>query len=210
MNPASVAYGPDGLLPAVVQDAATGRVLMVAYMNEAALRRTLETNRVTFWSRSRNELWEKGATSGNTLELVTIAPDCDGDALLVAVRPAGPACHTGAESCFDADPAGTGFARLETLWAVISARAAARPEGSYTAALVAGGIDAVARKVIEEAGEVVLAAKDHAGGGPADRVDEEAADLLYHLLVLLAERGLGPAGFLGVLDERAGRSRPAS
>jgi phosphoribosyl-ATP pyrophosphohydrolase/phosphoribosyl-AMP cyclohydrolase len=165
---------------------------------------------VTFWSRSRNEVWEKGATSGNRLDLVAIDPDCDGDALLVTARPAGPACHTGATSCFDADPAGAGFVRLEDLWAVIAARAVERPDGSYTASLITGGTDAVARKVIEEAGEVVLAAKDHASGGPAARVEEEAADLIYHLLVLLAERGLGAGEVLDVLQRRAGEPGTAS
>lgn len=197
-----------GLAPAIVQDADTRQVLMLAWMSPEALRITLETGRVTFWSRSRQELWEKGATSGNTLELVEVASDCDRDALLVTARPAGPACHTGSVSCF---PVGTvdwerrepGFARLEGLWSTITDRAASRPEGSYTVRLLDGGPDLPARKVVEEATEVLIAAKDH-GAGTADdiRLAEEIADLVYHLLVLMRERGLDPSV---VLDELAGR-----
>ncbi len=203
IDPDAVAYDASGLAPAVVQDVATGQVLMVAYMNREALAATLDTGQVHFWSRSREELWRKGATSGNTMEVVAVAADCDRDALLVTVRPAGPACHTGAVSCFTDDPR-QGFAGLEALWDVIALRAAERPPGSYTAELLAGGVDAAGRMVLEEAGEVLLAAKDHAAGGPADRVVEEAADLLYHVLVLLAERDIDPAA---VLDELARRRR---
>jgi phosphoribosyl-ATP pyrophosphohydrolase/phosphoribosyl-AMP cyclohydrolase len=194
-----------GLIPVVVQDRRSGRVLMLAYADAGALEATRETGEAHFWSRSRGERWHKGATSGNTMEVRDIRLDCDGDAVLYVVDPAGPACHTGQVSCFeDAEPA-AGFAALESLWAVIRDRAARRPEGSYTARLLAEGVDGPARKVAEEAVEVVLAAKDHATGRAGDRrLAEEAADLLYHLLVLLAERGTDPALVLEVLDERAG------
>lgn len=197
-----------GLVPGVVQDAATGRVLMLGWLNEESLRRTIETGFVHFWSRSRHSLWMKGESSGNTLSLVDVAADCDSDALLLRVRPAGPTCHTGARSCFDTDLDATqaiqGFATLEDLWAVVAERAEQRPEGSYTTLLLDGGVDAVARKVTEEATEVLLAAKDHAAGtGPGERIAEEAADLVYHLLVLMAERGLSPAAMLDELRSRA-------
>ena len=170
-----VAFGPDGLVPAVVQDAADGRVLMVAYMDAEALAATVATGEVHFHSRSRGRLWRKGETSGNVLRLVGLATDCDSDALLVTVDPVGPTCHRGTRSCFDADGApagrdGQGFAWLETLWATIESRAADRPAGSYTAELLAGGVDAVARKVTEEATEVLMAAKD-------DAAAEAGADL---------------------------------
>ena len=213
-----VAFGPDGLVPAVVQDATDGRVLMVAYMDAEALAATLASGDVHFHSRSRGRLWRKGETSGNGLRLVGLATDCDADALLLTVNPVGPTCHRGTRSCFD--PAGApaervtlGFAWLETLWATIGSRAAQRPEGSYTARLLDGGTDAVARKVTEEATEVLIAAKDDAAAEAAgsDRAGtraalaEETADLLYHALVLLAERDLPPDASLEVLR---GRHRP--
>ena len=195
------------LVPAVVQDAATGQVLMVAYMNQAAFDATLETGQVHFWSRSRDELWRKGATSGNTLELVDVAADCDGDALLVTARPSGPVCHPGTETCFDGTSAPV-FGQLGALWATIADRRDQRPPGSYTASLLEGGADATGRKLTEEAVEVVLAAKDHSHGAADDRrVAEEGADLLYHLLVLLAERHVDAGLVLEVLAERAGDSR---
>ena len=199
-------------MPAVVQDAADGRVLMVAYMDAEALAATIATGEVHFHSRSRDRLWRKGETSGNVLRLVDLATDCDGDALLVTRRPAGPTCHRGTRSCFDpdgapADRTSQGFAWLETLWATIAERAAERPAGSYTASLLDGGVDAVARKVTEEATEVLLAAKDDAAAerAGADRVGTraalagEAADLLYHALVLLAERAVSPAEVIDAL-----------
>ncbi len=195
-------YDERGLAPAIVQDARTGRVLMLGYVNATALEATRRTGFLHFWSRSRNRLWKKGETSGNVLEVVSLGRDCDGDALLVQVLPAGPTCHTGAVSCFAAE-AGRGAATLDRLWETIVARATLRPEGSYTVELLDGGVDACARKVIEEAGEVVLAAKDHAVGGPATRVVEEAADLLYHLLVLLAERDVPFPEVAAELDRRA-------
>jgi phosphoribosyl-ATP pyrophosphohydrolase/phosphoribosyl-AMP cyclohydrolase len=203
MNLPDVRFDERGLVPGIVQDAVTRRVLMVGYLNAESIARTRDTGLVTFWSRSRNELWQKGETSGHVLELVDMAVDCDGDALLISAVPRGPTCHTGAVSCFD-DDLDQGFAWLERLWSVIAARTADLPEGSYTAALLAGGVDAAGRKVTEEATEVLLAAKDHAAGGPATRLAEEAADLLYHLLVLLAERGLAPAAVLAELRRRAG------
>jgi len=202
-----VRFDERGLAPAIVQDAVTARVLMLGWVNTEALRRTEETGKVHFWSRSRQTLWMKGETSGNTLTLVDATTDCDGDAVLLRVIPTGPTCHTEKPSCFDAaddNPAPLqGFAWLEDLWALIALRTATRPEGSYTARLVAGGVDTTGRKVAEEATEVLLAAKDHAAGtGPAERVTAETADLVYHLLVLLAERGLTPAATLDELRNR--------
>jgi phosphoribosyl-ATP pyrophosphohydrolase/phosphoribosyl-AMP cyclohydrolase len=236
-DPAAVRYDAAGLAPVVVQDAADGRVLMLAWANAEALAATLASGEVHFFSRSRGALWRKGETSGNVLRLVDLALDCDGDALLARVEPAGPACHRGERSCFDPDGraaprpltgaspvagtspfagagqlpgAGQGFAWLETLWATIAERAAARPEGSYTARLLAGGVDAPARKVAEEATEVLMAAKDdavveRAGGdrtATGDALAGEVADLLYHALVLLAERGLDPSAVIARLRER--------
>lgn len=209
------AYGPDGLVPAIVQDAADGRVLMLAWMDAEAFEATVRTGEVHFHSRSRDALWRKGETSGNVLRLRSIAADCDADALLVTVDPVGPTCHRGTRSCFDPDGAPAersteGFAWLETLWTTIESRAAARPAGSYTATLLDGGVDAVARKVAEEATEVVLAAKDDsaAEAAGADRATAgvalagEVADLLYHVLVLLAERGARPSAVIETLRSR--------
>jgi phosphoribosyl-ATP pyrophosphohydrolase/phosphoribosyl-AMP cyclohydrolase len=201
-----VRFDDRGLVPGIVQDVATGRVLMLGWLNADSLRLTEETRQVHFWSRSRQELWRKGETSGNTLDLVDVAVDCDGDALLLRVHPAGPTCHTGTTSCFGpGEPAAPqGFDQLERLWEVIARRNAERPEGSYTAALLDEGVDAVGRKVVEEATEVLIAAKDHAAGeGDRSRVAEEAADLLYHLLVQLAEREVAPAEVLTELRHRA-------
>ena len=205
MNLDELTFDSQGLIPGVVQDAATGRVLMVAYLNKEAIARSAEVGEVHFWSRSRGEMWHKGATSGNRLDLVAMMPDCDGDALLLAVRPQGPACHTGEESCFPSSrvlPA-EGFARLDALWDTIMRRAAEMPPGSYTAELIAGGVDQTGRKVLEESGELLMAAKDHARGGSEGAVAEEAADLIYHLLVLLTERGVPRDDVLTVLEERA-------
>lgn len=213
-----VAFGADGLVPAVIQDVHDGRLLMVAYMDAEALAATIATGDVHFHSRSRGRLWRKGETSGNVLRLVALAADCDGDALLVTVDPAGPTCHRGTRSCFDpigapSERASQGFAWLETLWSTIVGRAATRPAGSYTAQLLDGGVDAVARKVTEEATEVLLAAKDDAtaetGGtdraATRDALAGEAADLFYHTLVLLAERDLPPAAVMETLRTRHGR-----
>ena len=201
----AVAFDENGLVAGIVQDASTGRVLMLGWLSEEALRTTQETGQVTFWSRSRRELWRKGETSGNTLEVTGIALDCDGDALLITAQPAGPTCHTGAVSCFDAEAAAPGrsFAELDHLWRVIAQRAEQRPAGSYTSSLLEAGVEGPGRKVTEEATEVLLAAKDHAAGAADDeRVAEEAADLVYHLLVLLAERKVDPALVLRELVAR--------
>ena len=200
----AVRFDADGLVPGIVQDARTGRVLMVAYLNAESLQLTKETRQVHFWSRSRQEIWRKGATSGNAMTVTRISPDCDGDALLVEAVPSGPACHTGAESCFDGAGARSEALIPPDLWPVIVGRAADRPDGSYTTSLLEGGVDAVGRKLTEEATEVLLAAKDLAAGtGSTHRVAEEAADLVYHLLVLLAERGLSPGDVAAVLRERS-------
>ena len=166
------------LRPAIVQDATSGRVLMLAWMDDEAERLTRETGEAWFWSRSRERLWRKGETSGNTLAVEELRDDCDGDALLLRVHPAGPACHTGSLSCF-----------APGLWRTIAERAAERPAGSYTTALLDAGLGACARKVGEEAVELTVAALDESD----ERVVEEAADLVYHLYVLLAARGLDVA-----------------
>jgi phosphoribosyl-ATP pyrophosphohydrolase/phosphoribosyl-AMP cyclohydrolase len=206
-----VRFGAGGLAPVVVQDAAGGRVLMLGYMNAAALSATLETGDVHFHSRSRDRLWRKGETSGNVLRLVGLSTDCDRDALLVTVDPAGPTCHRGTGSCFDLDRVdgwrgqAQGFAWIETLWETIATRAIERPPESYTTSLLEGGTDVVARKVAEEATEVLLAAKDDAAR-PNEQtriaVAEEVADLLYHTLVLLAEREVPPSAVIGALRAR--------
>ncbi len=205
-----VRFGPDGLVPAIVQDAADGRVLMLAWMDAEALAATVETGDVHFHSRSRDRLWRKGETSGNVLRLIDLAVDCDGDALLVTADPVGPTCHRDTRSCFDPDGAGAervtqGFAWLETLWSTIASRAEERPSGSYTTSLLDGGVDAVGRKVTEEATELLLAAKDDATAtseATRSALASEAADLLYHALVLLAERGVAPSDVLATLRSR--------
>jgi phosphoribosyl-ATP pyrophosphohydrolase/phosphoribosyl-AMP cyclohydrolase len=175
------------LKAAIVQDAGSGRVLMLAWMDAEAERRTRETGEAWFWSRSREQLWRKGETSGNTLAVEELRDDCDGDALLVRVRPAGPACHTGSLSCF-----------APGLWRTVAQRAAERPAGSYTTELLEAGVGACARKVGEEAVEVSVAALDESD----ERVVEEAADLVFHLYVLLAARGLDIAQVDEVLAAR--------
>jgi phosphoribosyl-ATP pyrophosphohydrolase/phosphoribosyl-AMP cyclohydrolase len=190
---------------------------MVAYVDAEALAATLASGDVHFHSRSRGRLWRKGESSGNVLRLVDVAIDCDGDALLFRVNPTGPTCHRKTRSCFDAadavaapapSAAAQDFAWLETLWTTIDARATADPATSYTARLVAGGVDAPARKVTEEATEVLMAAKDDAVAAPEaqaktrDDLTGEVADLLYHTLVLLRERGLPPAAVIARLRER--------
>jgi len=203
---ARVRFGADGLIPAVVQDAGTGRVLTQAWMNRESLERTLARGETWFWSRSRQELWRKGATSGNTQAVRAVLLDCDGDSLVVLVDPAGPACHTGAETCFgDALTDGDvpePFAALADLERTVADRAAAAdPEASYTARLLAKGIDTVCKKVGEEATEVVLAAK----GAEHGQVVYESADLLYHLAVLWRATGVS---LDEVAAELASRRRP--
>ena len=174
----------DGLVPAIAQDAATGEVRMLGYCNRAALEATLATRVVTFFSRSRSALWVKGGTSGNRLELVNARADCDSDAILLLVRPIGPTCHTGADSCFgDAGPPGIGF--IAALAHTIADRTGADPADSYTARIFAQGIKRIAQKVGEEGVETALAAV----AGDSAELESEAADLVYHLLVLLEASG---------------------
>jgi phosphoribosyl-ATP pyrophosphohydrolase/phosphoribosyl-AMP cyclohydrolase len=188
----------DGLLPAVVQVAGDGAVLMVGYMSRESLDRTLHDGLVTFHSRSRNTLWRKGETSGNVLELVDIAPDCDGDTLLVRARPAGPTCHLGTRTCFDGEgpTAMPGF--LGRLEGVIDQRLGERPEGSYVTRLVGGGRRRVAQKVGEEGVEFALAA----AAGDREAAVEEGADLLFHLMVALQEQGLSLSHVIDRLERR--------
>lgn len=197
----------DGLLPAVIQDARTGRVLMLGYMNEESLLRTLADGRVVFFSRSRNQLWTKGETSGHFLEVVQVTADCDGDTILVLANPQGATCHKGTATCFaDArDPDATRIAFLASLEKTIALRIAESPEGSYTARLYASGIGRIAQKVGEEGVETALAAVTR----DAPELVGECADLLYHLLVMLKARNLS---FEQVVQELASRhaSKPTA
>jgi len=184
-----------GLVPAIAQDASTGEVLTLAYMSPESLRRTLQQRQVWFYSRSRQELWHKGATSGNFLNLREAWVDCDGDTILLKVDPTGPACHTGHTSCFftplteepsDYQRPEEGAGIVDELFAVIKERQRTTPEGSYTARLLSEGAPRIAQKVIEEAGETAIAATE----GDKERLTGEVADLLYHVLVLLATSGV--------------------
>lgn len=195
--PDGLTFGSDGLLPVVVQEQASGDVLMVAWANSEALQRTVETGEAHFWSRSRQRLWRKGESSGNVLRVRAAQADCDGDTLLLVVDPAGPACHTGARTCFG-ERSSTLAGVLDELARVVQSRALEAPEGSYTAKLLRKGLDASLKKIGEEATEVILAAK----GESDERLAEEAADLLFHLLVALHQRGLKPAQVLEVLARR--------
>jgi phosphoribosyl-ATP pyrophosphohydrolase/phosphoribosyl-AMP cyclohydrolase len=202
VDDSQVAFDDRGLVPCVVQDWHTGEVLTLAYMNVEALRRTRETGEIHFFSRGRQELWHKGATSGHTQKLKAIRYDCDGDALVALVEPAGPACHTGERTCFhrgELEPAAP-YEALAQLERTIVSRSVTRPEGSYTAELLADPARAGA-KVEEEAEEVVRAARDESD----ERVSEEAADLIYHLAVLLRARDLSLADAERVLDGRRQR-----
>ena len=175
------------LIPVIVQDADTNRVLMLAYADDEAVRRTRESGEAWFWSRSRQEYWHKGGTSGNTMAIVEIRDDCDGDTLLYRVRPNGPACHTGSQSCF-----------APWLWRVVAERVATKPEGSYVAKLLDAGMLKVAQKVGEEGVEAALAAV----GDSDERLVSEIADLWFHTYVLLAARGLDPAQVEAELERR--------
>jgi phosphoribosyl-ATP pyrophosphohydrolase/phosphoribosyl-AMP cyclohydrolase len=189
LKPEDVRFDERGLVPAVVQDASTREVLTLAYMNEESLRRTLEEDETWFWSRSRSELWHKGATSGNTQRVVDVRLDCDSDALVVLVEPRGPACHTGATSCFASEAGEVGAnvgAVLEEVYRVVSDRRREMPEGSYTTYLFEKGLNKILKKVGEESAETIIAAKD----GDLEALKAETADLLYHLVVMLVERGL--------------------
>jgi phosphoribosyl-ATP pyrophosphohydrolase/phosphoribosyl-AMP cyclohydrolase len=237
LDPAAIHWDATGLVVGVVQDVTDGRVLMVGWLDVEALAATLGTGDVHFHSRSRGRLWRKGESSGHVLRLRGLALDCDGDALLIAAEPAGPTCHRDTRSCFDphavsqavagsspvdipsleAGPDPQGFGWLESLWATIADRAASRPAGSYTVTLLEGGVDLAGRKVAEEATEVLLAAKNDeaAESAGADRATTkgllagEAGDLVYHALVLLAERGMEPSVVLDVLRQRHGDVAPA-
>ena len=232
-----LSFDEHGLIPAIVQDAASREVLMLAWMNAESLRRTLETGETWFWSRSRKEFWHKGQSSGNTQRLLDVCLDCDLDALVVLVEPAGPACHTGARTCFHnqiqvASPAGEGLSDklqfvaqddklkliehresrrstpssevgsiLDELYTVIESRRRERPENSYTTQLFNEGLDKIIEKVSEESAETVLAAKHES----KDRLVAEASDLIYHLLVLLAERGVTLEQVRDELSRRRGK-----
>ena len=191
-----------GLIPVVVQDSATLQVLTLAYMDRAALDETIASKEATFFSRSRGGRWRKGETSGDRLHVVSITPDCDGDALVLKVRPVGNACHLNRISCFGDEDA-PGLGRLARLEQTIAVRAAADPSESWTARLLAQGVKRVAQKVGEEGVETALAG----AAGPDSELNSEAADLIYHLLVLLHARGLALQDVLDVLAERAKPTR---
>jgi phosphoribosyl-ATP pyrophosphohydrolase/phosphoribosyl-AMP cyclohydrolase len=212
-----VRFDERGLVPAVVQDARTREVLTLAYMNEESLRRTLAERETWFWSRSRSELWHKGATSGHTQRVADVRLDCDGDAVVVLVEPRGPACHTGARSCFgEGEEAGPGSdtaddpggddigAVLERLFAVVEDRRRERPENSYTTYLFEQGLNKILKKVGEESAETIIAAKDE----DAAALTAEMSDLIYHLVVLSVERGVTLGALAGELARRGqGRGR---
>ena len=190
----------NGLIPAVIQDGKTNQVLMLGYMNQKALEETRKTGKVTFYSRTKQRLWTKGETSGNFLELDSIQSDCDADTLLVKVRPIGPTCHLGSDTCFGSDNKDSGIRFLQDLQKIIKNRKETSPEGSYTASLFASGINKIAQKVGEEAVEVVIEAKEPETGN----LKEETADLLFHLLVLLEQKEVPLAKVVDVLRERHG------
>jgi phosphoribosyl-ATP pyrophosphohydrolase/phosphoribosyl-AMP cyclohydrolase len=215
LKPEDVRFDERGLVPAILQDARTREVLTLAYMNEESLRRTLSEGETWFWSRSRAELWHKGATSGHTQRVVEVRLDCDSDALVVLVEPRGPACHTGATSCFHQEveglqtcdaqtSAGTSAGDedigtvLERLYDIIAGRRREMPEGSYTTYLFEKGLNKILKKVGEESAETIIAAKD----GDLDALTLETADLVYHLLVLMVERGLTLEALSGELARR--------
>lgn len=214
MNLDEIRFDEQGLVAAVVQDAQTSEVLTLAYMNEESLRRTIETGETWFWSRSRAQLWHKGETSGNTQRVVSVTVDCDGDALRILVLPNGPACHTGEESCFHntihENPNAIEQRRdasigdvLNELFSVIESRKRELPKGSYTAYLFEQGLDKILKKLGEESGETIIAAKNE----DRDALVRESCDLLYHLLVLLAAREVS---LVEVRDELARRRAAAA
>lgn len=207
-----IRFDDNGLIPAVVQDAATSEVLTVAYMNEESLEKSLQTGETWFYSRSRQELWHKGATSGNTQKIVEMTLDCDQDSLVVRVLPKGPACHTGEQSCFNEtiyqndgvdDQSVSSVNILLTLEKLIAERDLERPEGAYTTYLFEEGVDKILKKVGEEASEVIIAAKNR----DAEELKWEVADMLYHTMVLLREQKLPFNDVLNVLQER--HNKPA-
>lgn len=204
MKDVQLKYNSDGLIPAIVQDAETKKVLTLAYMNEESLQKTIASGETWFYSRSRQELWHKGATSGNTQTVQSIAYDCDQDALVVLVNPKGPACHNGTTTCFTetlyeaASAPKTDSAFLYELEKIIADREQQRPEGSYTTYLFEKGVDKILKKVGEESAEVIIAAKnrDH------DELQWESADLIFHLLVLLKEQNVPFSDVLAALKQR--------
>ena len=209
-------FDDHGLIPAIVQDAATGRVLTLAYMNRETVKLSLKERQTWFWSRSRQKMWHKGETSGNTQQILRADADCDGDALLVTVQPQGPACHTGKESCFFNDVFATEFrpsfgplgesrflATLERLVEVIKARKVEMPEGSYTTYLFSKGLDKILKKIGEESAETIIAAKNQS----KSELTLESADLLYHLLVLFVNEGLELESVLAELEKRAQKKK---
>lgn len=209
----NVKFDENGLLPAIVQDAVTKEVLTLAYMNKESLDKSIETRETWFYSRSRQELWHKGATSGNTQKIVDMKFDCDQDAVVVLVEPAGPACHNGTTSCFtesvftgkEAASGAESLADYQILFELeqlIRNREKERPEGAYTTYLFEKGVDKILKKVGEEASEVIIAAKNR----DAEELKWEAADLLYHLYVLLVEQGLPARDVLSVLNKRHEKS----
>lgn len=200
IDPQVVKFDEQGLVPAIVQDARTREVLMLAYMNRDSLARTIETGETWFWSRSRNELWHKGEASGNTQQVVSLTSDCDNDAIVVLVNPAGPACHTGTRSCFDVED-GDFDVVLQNLYELIQSRERDRPSGSYTTYLFDKGLDKILKKVGEESAETIIAAKND------DRklFVAEVSDLVYHLLVLLVARGVNLDEVRAELAQRRNR-----
>ena len=205
MDLSKVKFNEQGLVPAIAQDAATGEVLMMAWMNAESLRLTEETGYATYFSRSRQQLWKKGETSGHVQRVLGIKADCDGDTLLLTVEQIGPACHTGARSCFfndlipaDEDELPASSHILEKVYAVIEDRKAHPQEGSYTNYLLDKGVEKICKKVGEEASEAIIAAMK----GDKEEVTYEAADLMYHLLVLCFDRGVTPADIWAELQRR--------
>ncbi|WP_219834925.1 bifunctional phosphoribosyl-AMP cyclohydrolase/phosphoribosyl-ATP diphosphatase HisIE [Paenibacillus sp. R14(2021)] len=218
---AEIKWNEAGLVPAIVQDVISKEVLMMAYMNQESFERSVETGETWFWSRSRGELWHKGATSGHTQRIVTMHYDCDGDTLLVRVEQHGPACHTGTYSCFTGEVQGIAgteadassfqqsadrFAMLNQLEATIAQRYVERPDGAYTTYLFEKGVDKILKKVGEETAEVIIAAKNKDN----DELRCETSDLLFHLMVLLRERGLSLDEVMAELDRRHNKSKQSS
>lgn len=212
-------FDDQGLIPAIVQDAVTGRVLTLAYMNREAVQRSLRERQSWFWSRSRQQMWHKGETSGNTQQILRAESDCDGDALLVYVQKQGPACHTGKDSCFFnsllgaesqpdfGSPGGQRFlTTVERLVEVIKTRKVEMPEGSYTTYLFSKGLDKILKKIGEESAETIIAAKNQS----KSELTLESADLLYHLLVLFVNQGLDVETVLAELEKRAQKKKPES
>ncbi|MGI8315554.1 bifunctional phosphoribosyl-AMP cyclohydrolase/phosphoribosyl-ATP diphosphatase HisIE [Halobacillus mangrovi] len=205
MNIEEIKFDEKGLVPAIVQDARSKAVLTLAYMNEESLKKTMEKKETVFFSRSRQELWHKGETSGNTQKVTDLRYDCDQDALLVEVIPAGPACHKGDYSCFseslmeeETEPKENRYQIIDQLQEVLAQRKTELPEGSYTAQLFQEGVDRIAKKIGEEAGEVIIAAKND----DPEEMALESADLLFHLLMLLTDRNVPLDNVLSVLERR--------